>query len=295
MRLLQLVCSVACVLVVSVVLGGHVSALSLRIAPLSYETTLAKGETKKGFVDISNSDASAQTIRFEVQAFRQIDDEGSLQYYPNEQVAAGIRLDYNEAQLGPRETLRLAFAIDGRKLPEGDVFAVIFATTTPLGAFSAMQSVRVGTLLMIQNVTPSQHVASVSEISAPFLQIGEAVEAQLAVTNTANPSLSTGFFPEVKVDMKPYGATTAKGPLVLSGRTRTIDYRRPGDYVGFMLVEASAGGDSKSQVVFAVTGYWRWLMPIILAILTGIVLYVYNRRKKHRYHTHKKVTRIPVK
>lgn len=295
MRVLHLAWGVVCALTVSVAIGAHASALSLRTAPLSYETTLAKGETKKGFVDISNSDSTAQTVRFEVQAFRQIDDDGSLQFYPSEQIAAGIRLDYTEAQIGPRETLRLAFAIDSKKLPGGDVFAVIFASTTPIGSLSAMQSVRVGTLLMIQNGTPSQHYATISEISAPFLQIGEVVQAQLAVTNTADPNLSTGFFPKIKIDMKPYGTTTAKGPLVFSGRTRTIDYRQPGNYFGFVLIEASTGGDSKSRVVFAITGYWRWLMPIIAVALIVIALYVYNRRKKHRYRTHKKVTRILVK
>lgn len=294
MKPLHILGGIAAVLFAVIIFSANVSALSLRIAPLSYETTLGKGESKKGVVDISNSDTAAQVVKLEVQAFRQIDDDGSLQYYPDERVATGIHLDYNEVEIGPLETLRLAFSIDGKKLPEGDVFAVIFASTTPIGASSTVQSVRVGTLLMIQNGTPSRHSASVSELSAPFFQIGDALQAQFAITNTADPALSTGFFPSVKIDLMPYTSTTSKGPLVFGGRTRPIEYRQPGNYFGFILVRASVGTESRSRVVFAMTGYWRWLAPLVGVVLASIFYAWLRRRKKQTLKKPKKVTRIPV-
>ena len=90
-----------------IIFSANASALSLRIAPLSYETTLGRGESKKGFVDIANSDTTVQTVKLEVQAFRQVGDDGSLQYYTDERIAAGIRLDYDEVAIGPHQTLSL--------------------------------------------------------------------------------------------------------------------------------------------------------------------------------------------
>src|SRR5689334_4309658 len=93
------------------------NAATLRIAPLQYRTTLKKGETKKGFVDVNNPSNTTVRIVTQVQAFTQIDNNGGLQFYDNEQVAQGIKPDLSTFDLGAKETLRLYFSVDGTKLP----------------------------------------------------------------------------------------------------------------------------------------------------------------------------------
>lgn len=275
--------------------GTHsVQAVSLKVTPLEYRTTLSTGEKKKGFVDIANPDTVAVTVTFTVQAFRQTDDNGSLQFYDDPHITKGIQLDLDSVRLGPREVIHLAFLLDGSVLPAGDTYAAIFAASTPSSNGMA-QAARVGTLLSIQNGTPAGHEAKVSALAASFFQVGSELTATIDVMNQADPAKYTGYYPKIVVGSVPYGQKTVEGPLVFAGRTRTIDYRQPGNYFGFLLIEASAEGGSKSQVVFAITGYWRWLMPIIAVALIVIALYVYNGWKKHRYRTHKKVTKIPVK
>ncbi len=77
------------ILGLSLLLTAPTSALSLKLQPLLYNDILKKGEQKKGFIDISNPTGQTLQLRSSVQAFRQVDNTGTLEFYENEQVSAG--------------------------------------------------------------------------------------------------------------------------------------------------------------------------------------------------------------
>lgn len=261
--------------------ASHASALSLKIAPLEYKTTLKSSEKQKGYVDISNPTATALNLDLEVQAFRQIDDQGGIEFYDDKAVSAGILLDFNSVELGPREVLRLFFVIDGTKLPSGEVFAAILAHAVPTDG-GTTQAVRVGTILEITNGVSGTHHASVTSVSAPFLQIGEGVSANFVVKNDDPSSQTTGFRPQVTVRVRPYSTTEVSGPLVFAGRSRTAAYHASGNYFGLVWLEVGVQGSSKGQWVLLMTGYWRWLVPLMLvSVLSLIGMGLYTRHKKH--------------
>ena len=118
MRLLLAVC---CLLVGAFFVAPPVSAASLKVAPLEYRTTLKQGEKKKGFIDVSNPTKETVRVRTSAQAFRQIDDNGSLQFFDNEQVSAGVLLDLDEFELGPLEAVRMYFILDSTRCVRGDL------------------------------------------------------------------------------------------------------------------------------------------------------------------------------
>lgn len=267
---------VLCVFAVSGLCATTAYAATLKISPLRYDAALVEGEKKKGFVDISNPTSTAVKVRFSVQAFRQTDDNGSLEFYDNEAVQAGVLLDLKEAEIGPREALHLAFVLDGSRLPTGDVFAAIFAATEPSIKAPAEQSVRVGALIMLSNMTPSKHVASVSSLSVPLFQFGDGLLFHFDVHNDTDSGQATGFSPEVNISAWPYVEEKTTGPLVFAGRTRTVEYVKNGNYLGIIQVKIGSGSSEKTAYSVVVTGNWRYLLPIIL--LSGVAALILVRR-----------------
>lgn len=253
------------------------NAASLKIAPQNYDTTLQKAEVKKGFFDVSNPSNESVKVAFSVEAFRQIDDEGSLEFYSSEQLSSGVKLDYDSITLGPREAYRVYFLLDGSKLPEGDIFGALFASTVPRQQGGSAQSVRVGTLLTIQNGTPVAHRAQIADFRTSWFQTGESLSASMRVKNPSDPKEATGFYPTVRIATAPYGGRDVKGPLLFAGRTRTVEYLQPGSYFGPIWLGASVDDSSKGQLIFAATGYWRWLAPILLISL-GIITFMLRRK-----------------
>ncbi len=256
------------------------SALGLKIAPLSYEAELGKGEIKKGYVDISNPSSTPVKIKLESQAFRQIDDEGSLEFFDSEQIKQGVKLDFDTITVGAREAYRVYFLLDSAKLASGDNFAAIFASTIPQPGSGSVQAVRVGTLLSIQNGAVDARQGSVTSFVAQWFQVGEGLKAIAKIKNTADPQKATGFYPSIRASTAPYGSRTLKGPLIFAGRTRTVEIKNPGSYFGPVFLGARVGDSSQSALVFAVTGYWRWLAPLLgVAILVvGLVYRRYRAR-----------------
>lgn len=257
-------------------------AASIKIAPLLTNDTLKKGEKKLGHVDISNPTGSTTVVRLNVQSFRQIDGQGSLQFFDSQQIEAGVRLDLEKIELKAYETARIYFLLDGTKLPSGDVFAAIFARTASPASKQAgtARGAQAGSLFVIVNGTPSAHEAEISGLQTGWVQLGDGLTADVSVKNTAEPNLSTGFFPTINVATKPYSQTEVRGPLVFAGMTRQIDYRQPGNYFGPLLLSVTTGSSSRSQLVFAVTGFWRWLAPLLLVVI--IVLWLVARRRFSR-------------
>lgn len=278
------------VFIVAMLLGAFfihtdtASAASLKIAPHSYDTTLQKAEVKKGFIDLSNPSNEGIRVSLSVEAFRQIDDEGSLEFYKSEQLTSGVKLDYESISIGPREAYRIYFLLDGSKLPEGDVFGAIFASTVPQTGAGSAQSVRVGTILTIQNGTPVEHRAEIVGFETALLQIGDRLNATFKVQNPSDPKKATGFYPTIRVSTAPYGGKDVKGPLLFAGRTRVVDYSQAGNYLGPIWVSASVSDSSKGQFVFAVTGYWRWLAPVITLALLLVTYMLYQSKLFSRTH-----------
>ena len=65
-------------------------AVSLKITPLRYQTTLQRGEKQKGYVDVSNPTNETLTLGFEVAGFRQINDTGGVEFYHDDAISAGV-------------------------------------------------------------------------------------------------------------------------------------------------------------------------------------------------------------
>lgn len=281
----------ACVLVVCVWLfsGTPVSASTLKITPLRYDASLEKGEKKKGFIDITNPTGETVKVALSVQAFRQIDDSGALEFYDNETIRSGVLLDLDEAELGPRETLHLAFVLDGTKLASGDNFAAIFASTVPSTVGAGEQAIRVGTLFLISNGTPTAHEAVVKNLSGQLVQLGEGLHLNFDVQNTADKNTTTGFSPTITVTAWPYVNDTITGPLVFAGRTRSVEYIKKGNYLGILAITVTTGGSKQTMYRLAITGHWRVFLPIVLtaiALTVWLVRYV----RKHPVTTGKSVT-----
>jgi hypothetical protein len=265
--------------------NASVHAESLRLAPLTFEDDI-EGEKKKGFVDIANPTANAVSVTIEIQAFRQINDRGELEFYDDPLVSAGITPDLRSFELGPRESVRMYFGIDSQKLPKGRVFAGLFARSLSPGASlsGTTTSTRVGTLLMLQNGTKGKEVGEFAGSLIPIVHIGEGIRGAVVYKNTGTGEDATGYFPVFSIAATPWGPESSqKGSLVFPGIQRTTNFDLQGDYVGVYRLVVRAGGDSVSQHIIVVTGYWRWLLPLIVTasgfsiLLCGIYL------KKRRF------------
>lgn len=264
------------------------AADGLSIGPLEYKTTLKAGEAKKGFVEVQNQSAQTIEVHLKAQAFKQINDQGGLQFYDSDAVSAGVKLDLDDIKIPPRAGAHVYFLLDGNKLSSGDVFAAILATTAGKDQTVTVPSVQVGTLLLIENGTPPSHHAQIRSLDAPWLQIGDGLSTRFLVKNTDPPQKLTGFQPSIAIDAWPYTTKTVKGPLVFAGRSREVAYTQPGNYFGPTLMKVKTGTSEQRRLIFAITGFWRWLAPLLLVILLGFLGVI--RTRLHRRRLSKKST-----
>ena len=256
-----------------------VYAASISLQPALVKGALDTGEKQKGYVDVINPGSSKMIVSFSVQAFRQKDDSGAIEFYDDTQVSEGLKLDLSEVELGGHEALRLYYQADAVALPVGDVLAAIFATVKPAQDAPAAQAVRVGTLLVLQNTKTPKRQIVVTELSASLLQFGTSLQADFALRNDTPPV--SGFFPQISVSTAPYGQQVVDGPLVTSGRQRAISYVKPGNYLGPVKITVSVEGAQKSRWVFAITGFWRWLFPLLVSIVV-VAIAVWRIRARRR-------------
>jgi hypothetical protein len=256
-----------------------VSAASLKISPLRYDATLKEGEKQKGFVDISNPTAETTKIKLTVQGFRQTNNNGALEFYDSEALRAGIQLDYSEVDIAPRENLHLAFLLDGARLPSGDTFAAVFATTVPAEASASVQTVRVGALLVISNGTPSAHEAIIQNLAGDMFQFGDGLSFSFDVHNTASLDKNTGFSPTITVSAWPYINDTVAGPLIFAGRTRDVEYVKTGNYLGLLAIKVKTGDSEQTMYRLVITGNWRFLFPILI-VLAAFAIWLAGRVHK---------------
>lgn len=264
-----------------------VFAQSLQIQPLLYRESFKPGEVKKGFINVSNGGAAKVTLVTEVQAFKQLDSKGNLQFFDSPQIARAVTPDLKEFELGPREALRLYFAVDSKKLPGGDNFAALFVRTKGDAKNGIASNVRVGTLLVMENGRPGPRQASIQSLSAGFFQWGKGAALQASVKNTADPAKNTAFFPEVTATLKPLGGSTSVNqppgsPLIFAGITRDVPLQIPANLIGLYRLDVTAGQNTQSKWVFLVTGWWRWVVIIAAILLPVAVSSWWLRRSKRR-------------
>ena len=263
-----------------------VVASSLKVEPLSYDVQLAAGELKKGFIDISNPAASSVTVTVEVQGFRQVDDRGSLEFYDDPVLAAAVTPDYRDISLGSREAMRLFFLVDGTKLPQGDLFAALFVRTIPdADGIGTSESVRLGTLLTIVNGTGGPREAVVEQLAVNWWQIGAMINGRFTVRNPAPDG--SGFYPDVTIRLTPFGGETVqRSSLVMAGRQRENQFTIEGDRLGVYRLSVSHGASERSRWVMVVTGYWQWLLPLIVVVI--MMFFVSKRHTKKRARSYYK-------
>ena len=248
-----------------------VSALSLQLRPLEVKTTIPSGETQKGYVDISNPSAQSITVKTYVSAFLQVNDAGDLEFYNDPEVQAGITPDFSQLTIGSHEAYRLYYVLNGAKLPSGNVFAVLFfETTSPSVNNGVTPALRVGTLFSIVNGTPSEHSATITGLSVPFWQLGGKVEGAYTVKNTGKAINSTGFYPEVAIDISPLDQRqNVASSLVFAGRERQTDFSVTTGRFGFYKVRASFEGSTRETWIFVAT---PWQLVLVLLVLSGLIV-----------------------
>lgn len=264
---------------------AHADVASLQIAPLQYEATLKPGRVSSGYIDVSNPSDTNITITSSVQGFRQVGQDGDLEFYDDPDLSAAIKPGLDNFNLGPREAVRVVFSVDAGKLPQGGIYAVIFFRTTPPDQSSnssfISESANVGTLLLLENGVGAAHHGQVGKMTAPLWQLGDEISGKLAFTNTDRSARPMGFKPQLSVRVTPWGHRQAADTgLVLPGVTREFNFSRTGAYFGWLPITVT-DADTQSHAtvwVLACTGWYRWLVAVIGII--GIFLGI--RRLRHR-------------
>lgn len=270
--------AVLCAAIASFLYAPTTHALSLELRPLQYTAQLKAGDKQKGYIDVTNTTSDSITLQTQVQAFKQIDNQGNLTFYDDSRVAAGLIPDLKEAQLGAGQTLRMYFLLDGTKLPQGDVFAALFFKTATAAGSGAGGSVRLGTLFSIQNGTPAAHTAALKRVSVPFFQTGSNVSGTYMIQNTADPSQNTGFYPEVKIVAAPANVNVSHvSNLVFAGRTRTNRFTVPITDFGLYIVTVKYGNSSASRLVLHATLLQLGILVALLAALVVGVVAIWRK------------------
>ena len=269
------------VMAVSVLYGQSASAVGLKLAPLEYRVVLKKDEVQRGFVDISNPSSLPVTVAIDVQAFKQINDDGGLAFYDDTSIASAIKPEKKRLDLDSRQAVRLYFSVDGRLLPKGDVYGAIFFKTEPKRERSGVgQSVRVGTLLSIINQNPSERKAEITGASLPLVQLSDTVEGTYTVKNTG--ASGNGFYPLVNVSAWPGTAKKdIESSLVFGGRERTNDMNLTLGY-GIHRIDVSYGESVQSRWVVTLAP-WMVITGLLIIVVIGIELFLLRRRRNaHR-------------
>lgn len=266
--------------------SSRTRTFGLKIAPLEYRTNLKSGENQKGFVDVSNPTNETLSVTTSVQAFRQTDDSGRLEFVDSEQVAAGIQLDLDSFELPPKSALRMYFLLKSDRLPTGDVFASIFFTTRQAvtNTFAINSAVRVGTLLSIINKTPGAREAEITQLDVPLVQWGS-VSGAYRIKNTARMGTATGFYPEVELSLQPFGSSTTKtASLLFAGRERRNNFTLNG-FGGLSRVTVGYSDSQRSAWVISFTPWFiaaTVLATMLLAIITTVAVRRLRRPRQRR-------------
>jgi hypothetical protein len=256
----------------------------LKVAPLRYQAHLDVGQVKTGFIDASNPTGTSIHVAFQVQAFRQANDQGELEFYDDARLSAAVTPALPEFEIGPREAVRTRFTIDASRLGPGGAYGVIFLRTVPTGQASGQiaTSARVGTLLILDVGGTGTKSGRISGLKLPRLVFGwhQKLPVAFSYQNTGSAETALSYFPELDVTAgftgKPHKLT---GPLVFPKRTRAIKTTLPADnLIGLVPVSVHdhVGGSAPATTwMLADTGIWA-----TLTLLAPVALLLWILRKK---------------
>lgn len=253
------------------------AAAGLQIRPLLYKEQLKAGETKKGYVEVSNALHTPTKLRLHIKEFRQINGAGNLEFFTSESLTAAVKLDLTEVDLGPREAARVYFAVDGTKLPPGDIFGSIFAATVAQSDAGIIPSAQVGTLLILENGRPGPREAAITRPQTPLLQTGNSITGAVDVTNVASKDAPSAFFPVMRASFGPVWGESRQfeGPLIFAGITRKVSFSVPSrNRIGVFKITVEGHGAKAEKWVLLVTGFWRPVVVVsgLIALLAGYML-----------------------
>ncbi len=282
---------ISCILVLATAIllasagSAAASAPALKVAPLMYRQTIQDNTPKIGYVDVSNPTDGPLTINTQVQAFRQINLSGNLEYYDDPAIAKGIKFGLMQFTLGPREAYRVAFTVDPRELPKGGVYAALFFQTVPPpqngGVSFIAESAKVGSLLVITNGN-GERSGTITGAPGPF-QFGSGITGTLAYRNDGQPPMGVAYNPQLSIKAGPFGEPAEyNGPLIFPGNTRSMDYQRPGDYFGIfpLVVEDRVTGKTSYHWMLVVTGNWRPALAFLVPLL-AFLFWRHRHRLRH--------------
>ena len=265
--------------------AARADAPGLQINPLQYEDSFKTQTVRRGFIDVANPGDATVTVASNVRGFRQVDQAGRLSFYDDADLAAAIKVELGQFQLGPHEAIRVAFSVDPKRLPGGGVYAAIFFRTQPADQTSqssyVAESVNVGTLLELTN-GDGRKQGEVTRLDLPWLQLGDGLTGTVAVHNTAPEHGGLGFRPELTSRVGPWGRPQPlTSGLILPGNTRRFALQRAGAYLGPLpiTVADAATGAHRTTWILACTGYYRWAVPLGLVGLL-VLAWLWRRRRR---------------
>lgn len=271
--------------------GAQAAELTaLKATPLKYQEHIPLGGDKIGYMDISNPTMQALTVKMQAQAFRQVDAQGNLQFYDDDRISAGIIPEFYEFTLGPHEAIRLKFTIRTNTLGAGGTYGVLFAQTSVPGQASGGASVavaaRVGTLFILDigdGGTRSGYLAFLHRFGAAF---GDGVSANLSYTNVGESGRALAFSPKLAVKTGWFGKSEVReGPFTMPHNARPASFFKKGNYIGIIPITVSdqtGGAKPVKQWLIVCTGYWRYVVGILILSGLGWLAYsIYRRKQGH--------------
>ncbi len=250
---------------------------ALKIAPLQYQETIPLGKIKQGFIDISNPTNQTLHLSSSVQAFRQVDTAGHLQFYESERMRLGIIPELSTFDLGPREAIRMKFTIDP-----------IFVRTIPDASANQgnrlITSARIGTLMILTIGTGGVERGTISRLEVPFFNFGSGIKGSLDYKNSGPSAKSVAFKPMLTAKVGFWGsAEQVKSSLVLPDSTRRIQVEQKGSYIGFIPVKIASTNTKTTQstttYIIAMTGYWRILAVLLVIGISLVSMWIFRRLK----------------
>lgn len=270
----------------------------LQVNPLKYEDKLKTDKVHSGFIDVANPGDSEVHIQASVQGFRQADLDGNLAFFDSASLRSAIKPGLSEFDIGPRESIRVSFTVEPTKLPKGGVYAVIFFRTVAPAATSTSNSIfesaNIGTLLILQNGEDLPNLGQIHRARLPWVQLGSGITGDIEYKNLSPEANGSAFYPSLVSKIYPWGkASTIKGPFIMPGSTRRFSFEKTGAYIGIIPVIISDANTRsvKTTWVLAVTGWYRWLCPMVIVLIMAVAPWWLRR---HRRQTTKPV-RVAVK
>ena len=262
--------------------------LAIKTAPLKYQTQLEVGSVKFGYVDVSNPTKNRLRLVTEVQGFRQTGNQGQLEFFDDERIKAGIIPELNDFELGPREAVRLKFTVDANKLGEGGAYGALFARTIPAPSQPAGNEVRIsarsGTLMILEIGKGGVKQGSINNVNLPSIIFGNELKGSFEYANVGVNPKSVAYSPKLSIKTGFFGKPKKyEGPLVMPKSARQIEFAQKGNHIGpipITISDADNHAKSKTVWVFAVTGFWKWLVPLVLILELLAIIIIVKRRKK---------------